>query len=366
MNNVTFTSGSPGKNQRPERRSDDEVRVAINEIQRLLFNPKAAYQLFPTLLKRLISITNSDFGSIVAIEADYPAPVLVKGVSNLRFYHRGTANGEFHDNVIAQWINKGYMPKRSVFFNAPLPRSHHALLKKTDGTASIRLLPVIIDNSLKAVFLLGKCRGDYSVDRLGRLLPLIAAVSCALRSAKSVQGSLFGLNNKISDNHFLSSLLVSSPLGILVVDDHQTVLISNPAASLMFNGHDKSCDQQPRSIEQINPFQGMSIREFVPNYDELFQWSRQDDRYCKLGDIQSPKVWEHQSVTRLDGSIFSANISIFRYTHGDQQFTTLQLQDMSALHAGAQEHQNTLQQLTALTHLVPVGIIRVDINRECS
>ena len=366
MNNVTSPNYSTIKNQEGERRSDEEVRDAIDEIQGLLFNPRAAFQLFPALLKRLVSITGSDFGSIVAIEADNQVRTLADGVSNLRFFHSASVSGEFHDSVISTWINKGYMPKRSVFFNDPIPRSHCALLKKPTETSSICLLPVIIDGSIRAVFLLGKSRGNYSVDRLGRLLPLIAAVSCALRSAKSVEGSLFGLNKKISDNNFLSTMLASSPLGILVVDEFQSVVISNPAALHMFNAQGNLNDQHHQSMRQRNPFQGMDIRDFIPAYDELFQWSKQDDRYCKLKGIGSPKVWEHQSVTRLDGSIFSANISVFRYTYEQQQFTTLQLQDMSALHAGAQEHQNTLQQLTALTHLVPVGIVRVDINWECS
>ena len=97
----------------------------------------------------------------------------------------------------------------------------------------------------------------------------------------------------------------------------------------------------------------------------MFKWSNQHSRYGNEEPLTSPNVWENQTAHRTDGTKFIVNLSFFRYTHGAQRFTTLQIQDITALREKAEEYQQASQQLNALTHLVPVGIIRVDSNWSC-
>jgi diguanylate cyclase (GGDEF)-like protein/PAS domain S-box-containing protein len=109
----------------------------------------------------------------------------------------------------------------------------------------------------------------------------------------------------------------------------------------------------------------MPIYTFVPDYDSFFQWSMQQDRFGSNKEASGPVIWKEQKAYRYDGSDCIVNLTIFRYTQGLQRFTTLQIQDITAIRHSADAYKRTSQQLNALTQLAPVAIIQVDKDFNC-
>ena len=346
------------------RRSDTPVRNAIDAIQNLLFDPQASSKIFSLMLEHITHITESDYSVILTASEDGITPIVSDGKQKLYYTHNKDGLAFVCAQTVAHWIEQKVMPMRPVFFNSPIPKSHMTLLLNPEHISSMVILPVVSQNNVRAICILAKQKGDYSGETVRRLMPLLGSVICALQSAESVKGNLLTLNKKISDNRFLSTMLSTSPIGILVVDQNKKIMISNPAARNMFSPqHDPTdLDAQLESAEQ--PLT-QDVTQILPNFDKLFLWSNQKARYGSDDPSSNSYVWEDQYAKRIDGSRFVVNISVFRYTYGSQRFTTLQIQDITAMRESAEEYQQASQQLNALTHLVPVGIIRVDSEWNC-
>jgi len=350
------------------RRSDTNVRSAIGSIQNLLFDPDAALKIFPLLLEHITEITESDCSVILTCDNECLKPISANGLSEngntLHCLHAKKSPPFISAKTVAHWINTGVMPMRPVFFNE-LASSHYAtLLLKPEQLSAIMILPIINQDHLQGICILAKKTGAYSSVLMRRLMPLLGSVVCALQSADSVKGNLYSLNQKISDNRFLNALLATSPSAILVVAENNDIVVSNHAAHGMFAHGNTPSNLSPLSFSSEDDH-SVSIYDFIPQFDDLFQWSNQRYRYGNDNLVSPPRVWENQAANRLDGKPFLVNISVFRYTHNINRYTVLQIQDVTAVSEKAEEYQRASQQLTALTHLVPVGIIHVDANWNC-
>ncbi len=346
------------------RRSDTSVRTAIESIQNLLFDPEASCKIFPLVLQHLAAITDSDFSTILTAEANGTFPDSPESKQKLHSIYNEGGIAFICPTTVSHWVEQKVLPCRPVFFNAPIPKSHRKLLLNPQRIASMIILPVVSQNQLKAVCFLAKKEGNYSGETVRRLMPLLGSVICALQSADSVKGDLFSLNQKISDNRFLSTLLSTSLTATLVVAQDKSVIVSNPAAHRMFFP-DSDTTALELLTSSVNQSFTTSIYDFIPKFDDLFKWSNQKARYGEDHPHTGPRIWEDQTACRTDGSKFLVNISVFRYTYGTQRYTTLQIQDTTAIRESAEEYQQASQQLNALTHLVPVGIIRVDTDWNC-
>ena len=362
--NMLFKSKPFDGDNNVNRRSDETIRSAIDAIQNLLFDPQASAKIFPLMLQHITDITDSDYGVILTGSEDGIVPIETDSKQNLYHTHNKKGIAFVCTQTVAHWIEQKVMPMRPAFFNAPIPKSHATLLLNAEQIDSLMILPIVSQNHLRGICILAKHEGNYSGEMVRRLMPLLGSVICALQSAESVKGNLLSLNQKISDNRFLSTLLSTSPTGILVVDQNGQIVISNPAARQMFSvaADPENLDPKVSDIEQ--PLT-QDVVELLPDFDKLFLWSNQKARYGSDTTESNTYIWEDQTARRTDGSQFVVNISVFRYTHGNQRFTALQVQDITAMRENAEEYQQASQQLNALTHLVPVGIIRVDNEWNC-
>ena len=340
------------------RRVDHQVRRAISEVQELLFDPRATDNIFPLVLTELATITNSQHSAIYILN---PSPD--SKTKELRRVQLNSAPEFIDRKTLAHWFDKQFVPLRPLYFNDPLPKSHRALLSSAATVNALLILPILVGFELRGVCLLAKSNGRYDAESVRRLMPLMGAMICTLSTEKALQGDFGDLTEKLSGHQFLSTLMSASPLGILVVDQSQQVVVCNPVAKTMFEGSkfdaDTNLNIKPLSEAKIN------ICELLPGYQNLFRWSNQRDRYGQHDQPPGPEIFEDLVATRLDGSQFRVNLTAFRLTFGKQRLTTLQLQDVTSLHANAMDYQQASQELAALTHLVPVAIVRINIDWDC-
>ena len=342
------------------RRKDTATRDAIDAIQELLFDPDASAKIFQLVLSFFITITKSEFGAcyVSGQNAEFP---IIPGAELTPLYDRDIT--EFVDAaVLASWVGQSSLLSSPIFYNYPLPDGPKKVLNPEIDFSSLMILPIITHNQLRAICILANTQEDrsYKPELLNKLKPLMGAIMCTLQSAESVRGNFLGLDQEIADNRYLSSLISSSPLGIIVVDAASRILLSNPTAQDMFF-HITSLKHE----ESNHPLKGIDIHCFIPDFDSMFQWSNQQARFGSKNEAIGPRLWEEQRAIRHDGSECVVNLTIFRYTHGAKRFTTLQIQDITALRKSAEDYKRTTQQLNALTQLAPVAIIRVHNNWNC-
>lgn len=344
------------------RRNDQPVRSAIDTIQDLLFDPQASTKVFPLVLNHITDITNSDYSAIFMADMEGNTPITPSLQRPLHTIYPENSVGFIQTELLSRLIKKKQLPMRATLFNTPIPEEYCALLVNPDQISALCVLPIISQNKLTGICVLGKKQGHYSSHTIQRLMPILGSVICTLQSAESVKGNFIGFDQKITGNRYLSSLLSSSPTAIIVVSPNKKIFTSNPAAQDMFNTDTILFDDMG---EGEPPLSGQNIEDFIPNYDSLFKWSNQRARYGSDTPLHVPQVWDNQTALRRDGTSFMVNMTVFRYTHGNQRYTTLQIQDITALRESAEEYQQASQQLNALTHLVPVGIIRVNHDWNC-
>lgn len=352
----------PENNSKNNRRSDQPVRNAIDAIQELLFDPQAAHNILSVLLQHVVQITESDYGVVFAVNKDASVPISsAKLTEPLHVICQEGGIAFIDERLMRHWATRNMLTLRPVCYNDPIPDHYRQLLVHPDHIAALCVLPIVSHGQLNAFCLLAKSQGTYSSDVARRLMPVLGSTICALQSTQSVRGDFLGLDQKIADNRYLSSLMSSSPLGVIVVSPSKTILTCNPVAHDVFYPLSAS-EQDSVAHERLL---GKSILSFIPDYELLFKWSHQRARYGTNRPVVLPQVWEAQTAIRGDGTKFLVNMTVFRYTHGSQRFTTLQIQDTSAMRESIEEYQQASQQLSALTQLVPVGIIRVDMHWNC-
>ncbi|WP_157579942.1 EAL domain-containing protein [Teredinibacter turnerae] len=342
------------------KRRDLVIRRAIDDIQNLLFDPEAPSKVYPLLLDRLSRITESDGAAIVTISRDIESDLSKKLKVHQYFCLEA---GDFLElSLIQRWLEKDLAPSKPMFFSHPIPSCHANLFKNHPVPNALLILPIFTNNRLRALCLLVKKQGYYASPQVSRLTPLIGSVICALQSAESVRGRIDTLNDKIANSHFLNSLLTTCPLAVIVVGAENKITYCNPASIALFA---PDLAEKMRVDDVKRCLEGKLITHFLPNFSSLFQWSNQHD-YKVVGDHRlPPQNWEAQTACRLDRSEMLVNLTLFRHTHANQRYTVVQIQDVTARLARAEAYQDTSQQLSALTQLVPVAIIRVDGHWHC-
>lgn len=340
------------------RRKDLGTRDAIDAIQGLLFDPEASSKIFQLVLKYLKEITKSDHAVCYVSGENAEFPIYAN--TKLTPLHVGSQTTFVNADVLAAWVGQKNLLTTSVYYNHPIPAGSRSVLVKDKEFSSVMLLPIVLHNELRAVCVLANEHGEFTAALMHKLKPIIGAVMCTLQSAETVRGNFLGLDKKIANNQYLSSLISSSPVGVIVVNSDFSILLSNPVAQDMLV---RPVFEDETALTQT--LAGKDIRDFIPSYDSLFQWSNQQEKYGASEHAIGPRIWLEREALRDDGSACIVNLTIFRYMHGAQRFTTLQIQDTTDIRASADEYKRTSQQLNALTQLAPVGIIRVDKDWNC-
>ena len=341
-----------------ELRTDHATRMAIDEIQSLLFDPDASERILKLVLGFLQDFTKSDFAVCYLPTGAPNSPMLPEG--KLKALYIDEIEPFINQRVLESWVGHKAILTNPVFYNHPIAAASRKVLLPDITVAGLMILPIIVHNELQAVCILAKQQGAYESQFIHRLKPLLGSVLCAIQSAESVRGNFLGIDKKIGGNRFLNSLISSSPVAIVVVDSIGFIVASNPnAQALLKIGIDKNGATMPGSLDDLK------IKHFFPNYEKLFLWSSQDPRIASTQRENMPRVWEEQNIYTQNGDHCVVNLTVFRHVHNDERYTTIQIQDITKAQKSAEEYKLASQQLNALTHLLPVAIIQVDTNWDC-
>ena len=340
------------------RRKDGNTRDAIDAIQELLFDPEAPSKVFKLVLGYLTDMTESDL-SVVYV-SDLSAENPITRDSKLEAIYQQNDTPFVDVSVLESWVGQKGLLVTPLYYNAPIPRSTETLLLPEQNITAVMILPIILHQELRGIYVLGKRKTAYKSNSTQQLKPVLGAVTCALQSSETVKGNFLGLDQKIANNQYLSSLISSSPVGIIVVNSDFSILMNNPISQQMLT---QEIDEN--EAKTTHSLTGMDIRQFIPTYESLFKWSNQESKYGNEEHAEGPKIWQEIEVQQEDGTISVVDLTIFRYMHGGQRFTTIQIQDTTAMLKSAEEYKEASQQLNALTQLAPVGIIRVDKEWNC-
>jgi diguanylate cyclase (GGDEF)-like protein/PAS domain S-box-containing protein len=341
-----------------DRRVDQGTRAAIETIERSLFDPDASDNIFSELLKCLAEITQSTLGVCFVSGEHAEFPILPTAALSSISYKQ--TNSFINTQVLSSWVGQKNVLTSAVFYNDPIPKGTQALLTDPSAVSSIMILPIILNYELRAICILASEDKYYNTSVLVKIKPIIDAAICILQSAETVRGNFSGLDQKIADSRFLSSLISSSPIGVIVVDEHSRIILSNPSAQDIFDP--ESVDIE---LHETKSLSGTNIHEFFPCYEAFFQWSNQHDKLNVKSDTHGPRLWEEQQAYRKDGSACYVNLTLFRYSQEGKRYTTIQVQDITNFHVKTEEYKRISQQLNALTQLAPVGIIHVTIEWHC-
>ncbi|WP_395345647.1 EAL domain-containing protein [Ningiella sp. W23] len=337
------------------RRSASDVRGAINTAQELLFDPEAKTQVFSQMLEHFLSLTKSDLcACFVANETVSEA--ITEECDKLHGIYLDSVKSFVNKDVLFTWVRTKNALSRPSFYQAPYPFACAALMNEETHTQAIMIIPIRIHDELMAIYVLAKKSGTYDAAILTKLRPVIGAISCTMQSAESVDSNFSGIDKTIANDNYMSSLIASSPLAIIVVDHTDKVVVANPNSLLTF------ADKNNRDPDILN---GRDIHDLLPNYEDLFKWSRQQARFGEMNHAKGPQLFKDQKAFTIKGQALSVGLTIFRYNKGPLRYTTLQIEDTTSFIEQTEHHKSTAQQFEALTQLVPVGIIRVNIYWEC-
>jgi diguanylate cyclase (GGDEF)-like protein/PAS domain S-box-containing protein len=323
-------------------------------VQDLLFDPDANQKMFTLMLEQIAFLTESHYGCCVL--ADIAADTSVSNCSSTTSIHLKADRPFVNNEVLSNWIRSNKSFTRPSFFNTPYPKGCAELIQDGISTSALMILPIQIHHELRAIYILARKRGAYNSDVLQKLRPVIGAITCTMQSAESVTGNFLGLDSRIANKRYLSNLISSSPVGVLVIDSNGYIVMSNPTITHMLLG---AIDSDPLLLK------GEDIKSFFPNYERFFKWSSQRTKYADDIQTNGPRLWKQQTALGKNNEKRTVDLTIFRYFHGNECFVTLQVEDTTEYLSETERHQQTVQKLAALTQLLPVGIIQVDTYWNC-
>lgn len=328
------------------------VSDAIKDIKGLIFDPQVKSKIFDILLKYVYQITDSTCGTCLIINPIHIDANSLKHACVDASLVTDTETYFTNEKTFLHWVSQALVPLKATIFNDEFPDNQNITLSDNQDASSLLFLPIVSQNKLRAIFILAKSFGEYEANILNHLMPLLGAITSTLKSVESIKSNAVGFEQMKTNHRYLDNLFSLSPIAVVVVANDKKILTHNSAAELMFS---------PESAnEDINLFPLLKmclIEKLIPIYAQLSEKNNQEALQGKL--------LEEVTAYKLDGSPFIINLTAFRYVHGDQLYTTLQIQDITAMRESAEVYKQTSQQLNALSHLVPVGIVRVDGSWNC-
>ncbi|TAP37947.1 bifunctional diguanylate cyclase/phosphodiesterase [Alteromonas sp. KUL49] len=311
--------------------------------------------LFPLLSRISSAISHAEYCVVVNGHNGMPIESIDEN-SDINKHYTGNSEDVFDETVLKHWLTNHYIPNKPVLFNDSIPDSYQRLVKHNKAITSISMIPITVSSHIYGVIVLASVESKIEASAVSRLSPVLGSSVMALKAAQSVKGHNECISEKIASNHFLDSLLATSPVCVVVVDAKNTIVFANDAANKTFVGLSLDAEQE---------MTGSQIDLFLPNYNSLFNWRRTNRRAPRDNDESTLGFLEEQSAIKQSGVEFIVNIHVFRHSFGENLYTTLQISDITEQRAGLEQFRETSQQLNALTHLVPVGIIRVDDQWKC-
>ena len=347
-----------------EKRTNPATRLVFETMNKLLLGSGSIEQFLPLLAEQIKNLTHCDYVSIITYCANVSQPIPSSGVAIL--HGVSTKSGEYNVALQALLMEQ---PDRQLPFKpvAVSPSACSELFcNNPEQFDSAILLPLIMKERLLGFCLLANHATHCDEKHMAQFAPVINSLLSAYRSVCKSKVGLKTTKTNVLNLQYLNTLIEISPIGILVVDENKRIITNNIKARQMFTTEKNSAlSNSAQEDEQHACLIGKNITDFIPNFIERL--THYSAKVYQLPDsvCLEHTVFENQVALRSDGSELIVNISSFSANSGDKRYCTLQIQDISQIQAYAHEYKLATQQLNALSHLVPVGIIRVDINWNC-
>ncbi len=339
------------------------LKSAVNLINKSLSTRTILKSDLELILDKVISLTDSYSGAILTVNKSNSS--FVNSV-NQELHHVYSKENKAIANstAIHQWFQEQTPLINSAVFNGEIPDSHTSLLNCSEDISSLIISPNTNNNQLIGVCLLYKKQGVYSEHITHSIIPALCSAFSALKSVDELMGENFlDSNSQDSENNLLNLLLSTSPTAILVINKDKRIVVSNPASNRIFN-HSSEMFPQIENNAELSLID-RKIDDFIPKFTELLTQSYKNNQGKENALSSQPYILENQTFFRTNGEQFLGNISAFQHIYKKQHHIVVQIQDVTTITNTAEEYQQTSQQLNALTHLVPLGIIHVNTGWEC-
>ncbi|GBL03617.1 PAS domain S-box protein [Glaciecola sp. KUL10] len=347
-------------NSKPNRRSDLQLRTAISAMQTFLFDPDARRYMIEVACQHISGLTESE--QTICYVSDEQAKCLLSDVSAFEVLGHVSDNFDVPEGALKALLSNHSFFKQTQVFNLNIPNTLVPLLPSQSAVKAAFFVPVYINHELRALIVSVRCDTKYTSVQLERIKPVIGSLMCSLRSAEVVAGRPTNFEENIRGNQFLKSLISTSPAAILVVDEEQSIIVSNQNAERLFAGMHN--DQLYANLKR--GLIGMPVENYLPHYRELFLWSQQEDKYATGEDVEVHAMFSDQQAFKTDGQETVVDITPFRYSNGLKTCTVLQIIENTHQHHLKELVENDHNHLLAIRHLIPIAVLKIDLNWRCT
>lgn len=363
MNHSTQNHNAGTKKVLPSvnRRNDIEVRDAIDRIQQFFFSHNRPENVLAVALDEIVNLLACTDGVCFFPKTNNSYhPILRQFTSPIVSSSSKLCSKQLVD-VPDIWLKQERHIFRIKVYNNGVPSHYSAMFGKDVHFDIAGFFPIIVSNQLLAIIAVTGYKKTFRFSSISRTSPLLGATVCALQSGKKISYQVSPKHAHLIEDELLGSLINHSPSGIIVIEDNSVVLNNYIAADILNHGSNETSIEHGKLIN-------MSVSQFFPRFDELFQWSKQ----LKLLDTPTksigPQMRYEQKLRRIDGTNFNANVTVFRYFNDDKQYTILQLLDTHTSDSNNCEPKSNSDstQVRDINDQLPIGMMNLTLDLSCT
>lgn len=353
------------------RRSDNKLRVAIAEIERLVFTDPDADTVLLQAQNQLMMLLNARFSYIYRCKrsdldstpwellscAEYTQDDLIQETQNSCASYQ-----------IPEVLRPVYLAGRCIISNdgkpviEPLPHYHPEI-------RNYLCTPIADAKDIYAVLYLCNSDNGFDASVEARIRPLLAAVSCIVRASyrKHAQTSARqSLQHPQSVVPFsISSLIEAMFDSVIIIGAGDMIIRCNASATRLLDPDNRGL--AGLSLNSIFPGGTPQISNRLVNGSGHTPDSKYGPENKHSTRQEQPgKHWVGIELRKLNNDRMLADIDSFKFTHGGQLLKGLIIGNTSEDYKHHADYHSILQRFQALTHMVPVGIIQLDKQWGCT
>jgi len=355
------------------RRSDDTLRSAIAEIERLVFSDPNTDTVLNQSLQQLMLLLNATFGYVYCCNSTSNEGLHWEFLNCVEHTQAGIfkeKNNSCSSSIVTEALQAIFLSGRCVYGGQgiryegrdieggheqpyPLPHYHPTI-------DNFLCIPLVDARQIYAVIYLCNSPDGFAKEVEVRIRPLLAAASCIVRAAKSRKEpdstKILQAQKGLTIPHSLRNIIDSMFDPVLIVGPAEKIVACNQLARKLLDTDDIGLTG--KTLKHI-------FSKGVPRIlDRLGDGpkSPESDRNNNAGE---KNIWQGISVNRLNGEAIIADINSFKLTHGGQLLRGLILSNVPEKLEGLSDYHSILQRFQVLTHLVPVGILQLNREWDC-
>lgn len=357
------------------RRSDNTLRAAIAEIERLVFTDPSSETVLTQSLQQLMILLHASFGYVYCCKRSGADSLQWEFLSCIECTEQGAFEEKKNScatSAIPEAIQSVFLAGRCVYggdaFNnesrgmvednnqpKPLPHYHPVI-------NNFLCIPLVDARNIHAVIYLCNSPSGFSKEVEARIRPLLAATSCILRAAekqKKEPGSeLSALSKKeLNIPQSLRQIVDAVFDPVLIVGPAEKIIACNQLATNLLDSENVGLLDKP--LKTI-------FSKGIPRLINRFTDDASSATQVSNDNSEEINTWKGVSANRLNGDAIIFDMSTFKVAHGGQLLRGLILSNLPEELSEASDYHSILQRFQVLTHLVPVGILQLNRDWECT